>query len=157
VSQAIASSTLSAAREIWAPSAMRSWRSAPWVPSGRRARVLCKLEQGALEAAAVGLRERVEEVIDEAGLGLQRAAEVVEQLAGAAEGVEAGVELAAQEMLGGLDERAAGVALAAFAEALGEGVEDVDAGGGDEGLLDEGEGEAEEQAGVVRAGLDRCL
>jgi hypothetical protein len=88
---------------------------------------LVQLEQGPLVPAAATLREGGQQVIDEAGLRLQRAGQLVDQLASAAQGIEAGVELAPEQVQRGLDERAGGVTFAALAEALGEQVQDVGA------------------------------
>jgi hypothetical protein len=79
---------------------------------------LVQLEQGALAAAAAGLREGGQQVEDEPCLGLELVIELLDALADAADGVEAGVVLAAQEVLRGLCEQAAGAAVAALAEAL---------------------------------------
>ena len=118
---------------------------------------LVQLEQRALVTATAALREGGEQVVDEAGLRLQRPGELVDELASAAQCIEAGVELAAEQVQRGLDERAGGVTFAALAEALGEQVQDIGAVGHDQTLLDDRQGDAEQQARVAGAGLELGL
>jgi hypothetical protein len=107
---------------------------------------LVQLEQGALAAAAAGLREGGQQVEDEAGLGLQLPLLSSTLLRTRRRASRLASNSPRRRCCAASDEQAAGAAVAALAEALDEGVEDVGAGGVDEGLLDEGEREAEEQA-----------
>ncbi|WP_434421252.1 hypothetical protein [Nannocystis pusilla] len=110
-----------------------------------------ELEQAALEAAAADLQQGGEEVEEEAGVVEGRLGGVLHQLAAAAELVERGVELVAQEQAGGLGQSLGQGPLAALVRRLGELEQDAQVGVAGEDLGDPSDRQRELEVGVAGA------